>query len=239
MQLFFSPEINSDSSSFAFPKEESRHIVKVLRKNEGDLLKITDGRGKLFEAEIIRAEAKKCVVEIRKSHTIPKPWKYHLHIAIAPTKMNDRMEWFLEKATEIGIDEITPVICERSERKTLKMERMQKVVISAMKQSLKFELPKLNPPMAFEDFLELNQDGLKLIAHCQEMDRTDPKTLIKDQNSILLLIGPEGDFSDSEIRHAMKFDFLPITLGRSRLRTETAGIVACNLVSILYEKSIP
>lgn len=239
MQLFYSPEINSKSSSFSFSKEESRHIIKVLRKNEGDLLHITDGHGRLYDAEIAHAGSKKCVVHIRQSELKTKPWDYYLHIAIAPTKMNERMEWFLEKATEIGIDEITPVICDHSERRVIKSERMQKVLISAMKQSLKYELPKLNEAIPLRDFLELPHKGLKLIAHCQESERTDPKLLIGDHKSILMMIGPEGDFSDLEISKALDLDFLPVSLGNSRLRTETAGVVACHMTSMLHEKSNP
>ena len=239
MQLFYSPEINSNSSSFSFSKEESRHIIKVLRKIEGDLLAITDGHGGLYNAEITQANSKKCVVHIRQAELKTKPWDYYLHIAIAPTKMNDRMEWFLEKATEIGIDEITPVICDHSERRVIKSERMQKVLISAMKQSLKCELPKLNEAIPLKDFLERRHKGLKLIAHCQETERTDPKLLIGNHKSILMIIGPEGDFSDSEINKALNLNFVPVTLGKSRLRTETAGVVACHMTSMLHEKPNP
>ena len=141
MQLFYNPDINSSITEFIFNKEEGRHIVRVLRKKEGDLLYITNGKGFLFKVQIIHANDKKCLVKIISFEEKEKNWNYHLHIAIAPTKINDRFEWFLEKATEIGIDEITPIICDNSERKVLKSERMQKVLISAMKQSLNMNYP--------------------------------------------------------------------------------------------------
>lgn len=235
MQLFYNPDISTNSRSFSFNKEESRHIVRVLRKTEGDQLTITNGNGMVFFATIIQAMDKKCVVEIDKWENKPKSWDYHLHIAIAPTKMNDRFEWFLEKATEIGIDEITPIYCHHSERKNLKTDRMQKVIVSAMKQSLKFSLPKLNPPIKFNQFINDNSAELRLIAHCQDADKPSLKNLIKGPKNIVVLIGPEGDFSSEEIATALSHNFQPISLGDSRLRTETAGIIACSNISLLKE----
>ena len=235
MQLFYNQDINIGSKQISFSREESRHIVKVLRKNNGDTLNITDGKGKLFTAEIIQALDKKCVASIKRWEEKPKTWNYHLHIAIAPTKLNDRFEWFLEKATEIGIDEITPVFCDHSERRRLKVERMEKVIVSAMKQSLKFSKPVLNDPVKFKDLIEKQDWDLGLIAHCEDGIKQQLRTQFPFHQKIMILIGPEGDFSPSEIKMALENGLKPITLGESRLRTETAAIVACSSVSLLNE----
>jgi 16S rRNA (uracil1498-N3)-methyltransferase len=235
MQLFYNPNISTETKSFSFDKEESRHIVRVLRKNTGDELLLTNGREQLFWATVVLANDKKCVADISKWEARPKTWDYELHIAMAPTKMNDRFEWFLEKATEIGIDEITPLFCDHSERKQVKMERMEKVVIAAMKQSLKFKLPKINEPVKFKDFIVNKDWDLGLIAHCQEDDKKHLQDLIREKKKIMILIGPEGDFSKREIEEAISLEISPISLGESRLRTETAGVVACNNIAILKE----
>ena len=195
MQLFYNKDINASSNQFTFDKTESRHIVKVLRKKDGDLLYITNGNNKLFTVKIILANDKKCLVEIIKSETKPKSWNYHLHIAIAPTKNNDRLEWFIEKATEIGIDEITPIICSNSERTILKSERLEKIAQSAMKQSLKYLLPKLNAPKRFSDFVSQKFDAELFIAHCEEQEKISLAKSVKPNANILIMIGPEGDFS--------------------------------------------
>ncbi len=236
MQLFYNPDIELNSKEFTFDKEESRHIIRALRKKESDELMITNGKGLLFYAEINIANYKKCKVDITKVEKMPKAWKYSLHIAIAPTKMNDRFEWFLEKATEIGIDEITPLICENSERRIVKPDRLKKVIISAMKQSIKFKLPILNEPVLFSEFIKKESTDIKrLIAHCEDTKKNKLKEVIKPGESILILIGPEGDFSPREISKALQHKFIPLSLGESRLRTETAGLVACNTISIINE----
>lgn len=235
MQLFYNQDINTGSKQIFFNKEESRHIVKVLRKNTGDILSITDGKGRLFLAEITQALDKKCIADIKSWAEKPKTWKYHLHVAIAPTKLNDRYEWFLEKATEIGIDEITPIICDHSERRQLKVDRMEKVIIAAMKQSLKFNKPVLNDPLKFKDFIQKNDWDLGLIAHCEDGKKNHLKAHLPLQQRIMILIGPEGDFSLNEINQAQINGLKPISLGASRLRTETAGVVACNCVALLNE----
>lgn len=235
MQLFYNPNISTETKSFSFDKEESRHIIRVLRKTTGDELFLTNGIGQFFKAIILQANDKKCVADIVTCEDRHKTWDYELHIAIAPTKMNDRFEWFLEKATEIGVDEITPIICDRSERKQVKTERMKKVVISAMKQSLKFRLPKVNEAVRFKDFIKKNEWNLGLIAHCQEEDKNKIQDLIREKNKIMILIGPEGDFSDTEIEMAKSLGIFPVSLGESRLRTETAGVVACNNIALLKE----
>ncbi len=235
MQLFYNPTITENDTQFTFDKIESRHIVKVLRKKEGDTLYITNGNGKLFTAKILFANDKKCSVQIIKVDDKKKPWNYYLHIAIAPTKNNDRLEWFLEKATEIGIDEITPIICKHSERKVVKEERLEKVIVSAMKQSLKFHLPKLNPAISYSNFIQQEFEGDLFIAHCEETDKKSLKNELKPQQNITLLIGPEGDFSSKEIEIALSHNFIPVSLGESRLRTETAGIVATQSIAFFNE----
>ena len=177
MQLFYNKNISIKNTQITFDKTESRHIVRVLRKKEGDILHITNGKGVLFNCKILIANDKKCIVTITKTQKKIKHWFYHLHIAIAPTKNSNRFEWFLEKATEIGVDEITPIICQNSERRVIKIDRMQKIVQSAMKQSLKFTLPKLNEPVKFSTFINQEFKGKLLIAHCED---TDKKTL-KDE----------------------------------------------------------
>lgn len=235
MQLFYNPQIDQKQKEYTFDKTESRHIVRVLRKSEGDLLSITNGKGTLFTAKICTANEKRCVVTLLNSQTKQKPWKYFLHVAIAPTKSNDRMEWFLEKATEIGIDEITPIICQHSERKTVKLDRYEKILQSAMKQSLKFQLPKLNPPISFKEFVEQNREGHKYIAHCEMQEKKMLKKEIAPGAEQTILIGPEGDFSSAEIELAKAQNYTSVTLGESRLRTETAALVACHSVAFANE----
>ena len=235
MQLFYNSEINSDSQQFTFDKTESRHIVRVLRKKEGDKIFITNGLGDLFTSEIEIANDKRCLVKILESKTHLKPWNYYLHIAIAPTKLNDRFEWFLEKATEIGIDEITPIICDHSERKVLKLDRMEKIVHSAAKQSLKFHFPKLNEPLSFIQFINSDFNGQLFIAHCEETSKKTLKSVLKPSTNTTILIGPEGDFSIKEIKQSLEHNFIPVSLGTSRLRTETAGIVAVHSVTFVNE----
>lgn len=234
MQLFYNPNINETTDSFTFDKEESKHIIKVLRKKSGDILFVTNGLGFLFKTEIVVGTDNKCTVRIIGFEKSEAP-KYHLHLAVAPTKMNDRYEWFLEKATEIGISEITPIICDHSERKFVKTDRFDKILQSAMKQSLQYYLPKLNEPIAFKDYIKQNKEGLLLIAHCEETDKKSLKSLVNPNDKVTLLIGPEGDFSSKEIILAIENNFIPITLGKTRLRTETAAIVACHSISFINE----
>lgn len=232
MQLFYNSTIDNSISQFSFSSEESKHIIKVLRKKEGDLLSITNGRGYIYEAKIITAGLKRCKVELISHKKVHSPM-HSLHLAVAPTKMNDRFEWFLEKATEIGVTEITPIICERSERKVIKLERMQRVIQSAMKQSLQAYLPKLNPAISYSEFLLTTQAGLLFIAHCGEGEKMELKRRVAPDKDITVLIGPEGDFTENEIALADEKGFLPISLGKNRLRTETAAVVACTVVSII------
>ncbi|PIE99826.1 MAG: 16S rRNA (uracil(1498)-N(3))-methyltransferase [Maribacter sp.] len=232
MQLFYNPDLDNSVSQFVFTPEESRHIVKVLRKKEGDNLLITNGKGYVFESKIIVADTKKCKAQVISS-TKKHRKMYWFHLVVAPTKSNERFEWFLEKATEIGVDEITPIICERSERKIVKQERMEKVLQSAMKQSMQAYLPKLNPITTYNDFMEQERKGLLFIAHCQNSEKMELKRRVAPDKDVTILIGPEGDFSKSEMDKAYEKGFLPVSLGQNRLRTETAAIVACTTVNLI------
>lgn len=227
MHIFYQPDI---SSGFLF-EEESIHAVKVLRLQTGDDIVIVDGVGGYYQAKVTLPHPKKCEFEILTSALNYGKRDYKLHLAIAPTKNIDRLAWFIEKATEIGVDEITPILCRYSERKIIKSERLEKVIVSAAKQSLKAYFPVLNPLCTFDELLQQHHAKAKYIAHCYSTEKTPLKALLPDQKDILILIGPEGDFSQEEVEKAIKNDFYPISLGESRLRTETAGVVACVLTS--------
>lgn len=234
MQLFYNPAINETTETFSFDKEESKHIIKVLRKKDSDILYVTNGLGLLFKTEITLASDNKCTVKIVSVEKTEAP-KYKLHLAVAPTKMNDRYEWFLEKATEIGIHEITPVFCDRSERKVINIERFEKIILSAMKQCNQMYLPKLNPAVAFKEFLKTEKTGTTLIAHCEETNKKSLKSVVAPGTDYTILIGPEGDFSNKEIELALENSYIPVSLGETRLRTETAAIVACHSVVFTNE----
>ena len=239
MQLFYQPTIDKQDSEFTFDKIESRHIVRVLRKKEGDLLHITNGKKLLVTAKILDAHDKKCRVQLLDFTLQDNQKPFKLCVAIAPTKSNERFEWFLEKATEIGIDEIYPIRCKHSERKVIKPERLQKVLITAMKQSLHFQLPVLHNLQDFKDFIHLHKSYDKFIAYCENEQVTSSRnalqTRLKPQKDVCILIGPEGDFSQEEIALALENGFIPVSLGTARLRTETAGIVAVHTVHLLND----
>ena len=234
MQLFYNPDIDLSTETFFFDKEESGHIVKVMRRNSGDILMVTNGLGQLFTTEIVLASSSKCMVKVN-SFANQESIGYEIHIAVAPTKMNDRYEWFLEKATEIGITEITPIICERSERKTVKNERFDKIILASMKQSASCYLPKINEAIALKDFLEKEFEGQKFIAHCEDSEKKLLKNVLTKNLHTLILIGPEGDFTENEIKLAKNNNFIAVSLGNSRLRTETAAVVACHTVSLAHQ----
>lgn len=236
MQLFYNPTITEDSKELLFNKEESRHIYKVLRKKEGDQLMITNGKGYFFKVELLQSNPKHCVAKVISVES-KEPLPYYLHLAVAPTKLNDRYEWFLEKATEIGVSEITPIICEHSERKVIKLERLEKKIQSAMKQSLHAYLPKINNAISFKSFLknQVDNSNQKLIAHCEKTDKKTLKSVLEQNQNTTLLIGPEGGFSSNEIQLALENKFIPVSLGNTRLRTETAAIVACHSVAFVNE----
>jgi 16S rRNA (uracil1498-N3)-methyltransferase len=231
MQLFYNSTISTNDDYFCFDKNESHHIVKVLRNNIGDKLHITNGLGYFFEATITMNNPNKCEVKISKITHVPAK-EYNIHLAVAPTKKNERYEWFLEKATEIGVDSITPIICSRSERKVIKSERYEKIIQSAAKQSLRANFPSLNPAVRFLDFIKNVDINNRFIAHCQANTKVPLKDAVVVKKDILILIGPEGDFTAEEIEAAQKFGFKSVSLGNARLRTETAAIVACHTIKL-------
>jgi 16S rRNA (uracil1498-N3)-methyltransferase len=231
MNLFFAPEIKE--GIYRLPEEESKHVVRVLRMKTGDSVFLTDGVGNLFEASIVDASTKSCTVKTIKTFREYQKRRFRLHIAIAPTKQIDRFEWFLEKSTEIGIDEITPLISSHSERIHVKTDRLLKVIIAAMKQSLKAYLPELSEPDDFKDFIRRPFEGEKFIAYCGAQATVELKDIYRKGENALILIGPEGDFSIQEVELAKKEGYIPISLGKSRLRTETAGIVACHTINMM------
>jgi 16S rRNA (uracil1498-N3)-methyltransferase len=235
MQLFYNPTIDESTESFSFDKEESKHIIKVLRKKDTDILHVTNGLGLVLKTEITLASDNKCTVKILSSEKAAAS-KYQLHLAVAPTKMNDRFEWFLEKATEIGIHEITPIICDRSERKVINLERFEKILLTALKQSNVLFLPKLNPAIPYKEFIKLKNDDVKFIAHCEETDKKTLKSILKPKENVTVLIGPEGDFSEKEIELAIENKYIPVSLGNTRLRTETAAIIACHSLVFVNEE---
>ncbi|OYU84565.1 MAG: 16S rRNA (uracil(1498)-N(3))-methyltransferase [Flavobacterium sp. BFFFF2] len=227
MQVFYLPSLQPNDSVAYFDAEESKHMVRVLRKKTGDLIYITNGSGGLFKAEIGLATDKNCQVNIVEVELVPKD-PYHIHLAVAPTKMNERFEWFLEKATEIGIHEITPIICDHSERKIIKIDRMEKIIHAAVKQSVRAFAPKLNEPVSFDTFLKVtkNDTGNHFIAHCQTGEKSSLWDALPLSDSYTILIGPEGDFSEAEIKRAVAANYQAVSLGNQRLRTETAALVA-------------
>jgi 16S rRNA (uracil1498-N3)-methyltransferase len=229
MALFYCPNI---SNACVLPEEESQHAVKVLRLQAGESIIIIDGKGGYYEAEITLPHQKHCEFRIVKATQNIGKRNYRLHIAIAPTKNIERFEWFIEKATEIGIDEITPLLCRFSERKNIKNERLEKIIISAAKQSKTAYFPVLNPLTPFNQLIKTVKAENRYIAHCYEQNKKHLKSILKGQKEILILIGPEGDFSMDEVETAISEGVIPITFGESRLRTETAGVVACVSVQL-------
>lgn len=232
MQLFYTPDISSNPE---LPEDEARHCIRVLRLGEGAEIDLTDGKGYFYKTIIQQANPKHCLVSIKETVQQPLLWPFHLHIAIAPTKNMDRLEWFAEKATEIGIDAITCLNCRHSERKELKKERIDKILISAMKQSLKARLPQLTGMTDFKAFIKQPFDGKKFIAHCEEGEKPLLKHVYQPGEKVLILIGPEGDFSTEEIKLAKEAGFIAISLGESRLRTETAALVACQTIHFINQ----
>lgn len=231
VHLFYTPDI---STTLELPQEEAAHALRVLRLAEGDELMLTDGKGSFYSAEIDMISGKRCYVRIVEVVSPAPLWRGHLHLALAPTKNMDRVEWFAEKATEIGINEITFLDCRFSERRVVKTERVEKILISAMKQSLKPTLPILNPMTSFSKFVSQPFAGQKFIAHCYEGEKEPLMQALSADEDALVLIGPEGDFSPEEVSLAIAHGFRPITLGKSRLRTETAALVAVNMMNLVH-----
>jgi len=232
MHIFYTPDITADS--YTLNEEESKHCVRVLRLSVGALVYLVDGKGGFYTAEIIADNPKKVGLKILEVEEAFGKRNHHLHIAVAPTKNIDRIEWFLEKATELGIDEITPIIADRSERKVVKDDRLNKVITSAVKQSIKAYHPKLNEAISLDNFLKQPFTGDKLIAHCIDNEgKAYISDLIQPQGQYLILIGPEGDFTPEEVTKALNKGFKPLTLGNNRLRTETAALAVCFEVNYL------
>lgn len=234
MELFYAQNLTANDEIVPFSTEESRHLVKVLRKKPGDTVVVTNGNGLEWRG-IISSEKARSVQANRSEVVLHKNLRIPLHIAIAPTKSNDRLEWFLEKATEIGVTQITPIICSHSERKTIKPERIQKIMVSALKQSAQFFLPKLHSVVDFDQFVQTQSATIKLLAHCHDGDKPALHQIMGLTKEVLIMIGPEGDFSVMEIKNAESNGFTSITLGPQRLRTETAGIVALSKINTLRE----
>jgi len=230
--LFFAENILETS---LLPPDESFHCVKVLRLKENDEVQIIDGNGNLYDAKIVLADTKNTCVEILSVQKEFEKRNYFLHLAIAPTKNIERLEWCIEKAVEIGVDVITPLICRFSERKTVKQERLEKIIVSAAKQSLKAYIPKLNPLTNFNNFVLQSTEKQRFIAHCHKTQKQQFFDVCKKNLSALIMIGPEGDFSSEEVQFAENQNFISVSLGQSRLRTETAGVVAVHTVAVVNE----
>ncbi|MBI5540166.1 MAG: 16S rRNA (uracil(1498)-N(3))-methyltransferase [Bacteroidia bacterium] len=230
MQLFYNPDISGNTIELS--EEESKHCTRVLRLKIEDEVWITNGKGNLYKTTIISDHQKACILNIEETFENYGARPYKLHIAISPLQHADRLEWFIEKATESGIDEITPILCERSERKNVNIDRLQKVMISAMKQSIKAKLPILNPLTKFNDFIKKDYNITKAIAYCTD-ERKHIADWYKKGSDCLILIGPEGDFSPKEIESALKNNYTGISLGNSRLRTETAATTACFAINLI------
>lgn len=234
MQLFYAPDLNEGDGFAVLPKEESHHAVKVLRMQAGDEMFVTNGRGLGVRGTLGDPSPSGCSVKVDEVLDDAQRRGYRIHVAVAPTKVNDRMEWFLEKATEIGVDEITPLICARSERRVFNRARGLKVVLSAAKQSLKYSFPVLNEAESFRTFLKGVSAGKKFIAHCMPQGRRlSLKDGLSPADDVCILIGPEGDFSPEEVELAVECGFVPVTLGESRLRTETAALFAVAMASVV------
>lgn len=233
MIQFYAPDI---ATSLTLPESDSQHCVRVLRMNPGDPIEVIDGKGHRFECRLVTAHSKHATVEIVAQHDAPLCWPQHITVAVAPTKHLDRMEWLVEKLTEIGVNRFVPLLCRRSERKEIKVERLEKIAVSAMKQSLKAVLPEIMPMTPFSSLLHQYDDAMKFIAYC---DKTIPRQLLAKMyepgSNAVILIGPEGDFAPEEIASALDTGWCPVSLGNNRLRTETAALVACDTFHIINQ----
>lgn len=233
MHRFYAPDI---TTTMLLPDEEAQHCVRVLRLKEGEEVEVVDGKGHLHLCRILNANAKNCAVEIVWTTDVKPHWGCRITVAIAPTKNMDRMEWMAEKVTEMGVDRIVPLLCRYSERKVLKTERLRKILVAAMKQSLKATLPQLDDLTPFDDFMKALPDGQRFIAYCDPaIPRRDFVKECLPESDVTILVGPEGDFSQPEIRAALDAGFIPVSLGDSRLRTETAGVFACAAIHTINQ----
>ncbi len=234
MQVFYAPDVSGDTH--ILDEKESRHIIRVLRMKKGASVRLIDGKGNLYEGIITVADQKKCIVNIVSVTEDFEKRKYSLHIAISPLKNPERFEWFVEKSVEIGIDEITPLICRNTEKPGIKADRIRNIIISAMKQSLKTQVTILNVPCFFGDFLKRNTRGTAMLAHCNDnIKRKGIAEIYTRGEPAVIMIGPEGDFSEEETDMAVKKGIIPVHLGNSRLRTETAGVAACHSIYFINQ----
>jgi 16S rRNA (uracil1498-N3)-methyltransferase len=231
MQLFYNPDF--DIQYPVLPEEEARHGLKVLRLGVGDTLHLTDGKGNLYTTHIESADPKKCHLSIVETKAEFGKRSYTIHLVVAPTKNADRTEWLVEKCVEFGVDQISFIACERSERKFFKTDRLEKIAVAAMKQSLKAYKPRISEIISFKEFVKNDHPGQKFIAHLEEGKRELLQHIIQRNGHYRMLIGPEGDFSPQEVQMAVKLGYSPVSLGESRLRTETAGIAACHIFNLL------
>ncbi len=231
MELFFDPAFDGNGT---LNETESKHCINVLRHKTGDTITVANGKGQYYSCRIINAHPKRCELElVNATHYEPRP--YRIHLAVAPTKSIDRFEWMIEKAMEMGIDEITPLLCHHSERKKIRTDRIERVVVAAMKQSLKAYLPKINELSPFDTFINQLSNTNGYIAHCYESEKTPLKQAYQNLSNCTLCIGPEGDFSEKEVEMAINAGLQAVSLGNSRLRTETAGVIACHTIHLLND----
>jgi 16S rRNA (uracil1498-N3)-methyltransferase len=230
MHIFYVPDIPSDR--VILNGEESGHAVRALRLKENDPVTLVDGKGKFCQGVILVPDPKNCVVSLQTIFHEYEKRNYFLHMAVAPTKNSERSDWLMEKTTEIGIDEFTSLSCKFSERRSINRERLERVAIAAMKQSQKAWLPCINGIITFNEFIQKPFDGDKFVAHCYPGEKPHLRDLLKPHTNSLIMIGPEGDFSREEVIAARQNGFKEVTLGTSRLRTETAAIVACHIASL-------
>ncbi|MBR5782363.1 MAG: 16S rRNA (uracil(1498)-N(3))-methyltransferase [Bacteroidales bacterium] len=233
MNVFYLPD--AQIGIISFPEEESKHIVKVLRMKEGDCFCVTNGNGSLFDAELIDAHPKRAMADLSNQRNGYDIRDFKLSIAIAPTKLNERTEWFLEKATEIGIDEVKLFASYHSERRVANVERFKKIVVSAMKQSVKSKMPVIEEMVPFDKLVKQDFEGQKFIAWIDDDVKEQLCDLYKKGENVVVLIGPEGDFSKEEVVLAKENGFIPVSLGEARLRTETAAIVACHTIQLINQ----
>lgn len=237
IRFFYAPEADK---TLELPIEEAKHALRVLRMNAGDEMYLMDGRGTFYHAEVGMTTSKKCLYHINETLPQEKTWNGHIHLTIAPTKMMDRMEWMAEKATEVGLDELSFIDCKFSERQHIRVDRIEKIVVSAMKQSRKAWKPQVNDMLAFNEFISTPRKGAKFIAHCYpEIERKDlfgELTELQGDEEVTIMVGPEGDFSVDEVKAAMDKGFVSVSLGNSRLRTETAGMMAVAMAQITKRK---
>lgn len=235
MRIFYTTDISG--STIILPKDESRHLVQVLRLKQGNRVLVTKGDGKWLTCILVDDNPKKCQLEVESEQAVGTERNYSLHMAVAPTKNMQRFEFFVEKAVEIGVDRITPIITEHTERKVLKRERIERIAIAAIKQSRKAFLPKIDEAIALKDFLKEDfGDTLKMVAHCGAGTKYRVQHFMDQSSQFLIAIGPEGDFSNKEIQQMLNQGFNGLDLGKSRLRTETAAIAACHSVNLLHVK---